>query len=206
MKLMFCMFAEDIGLLKVRSNSGEMVPLSALVSTQWVAGPDLLPHFNGFPARLIVPGWTGTYWMKHLVSIQALSQPLKNFWMASAYRVPLGKFLHYLVTNPELSRVRGRAMLRQGHADQAHHRPEREEVGAEIAPPLAPLGEVGLARREDRADLIQQRHFDQQVASVHLHDAKLARVQRLQRRARAADPRAPAARSAESNPPPRAVR
>ena len=28
-----------------------------------------LPHFNGFPARLIVPGWTGTYWMKHLIDI-----------------------------------------------------------------------------------------------------------------------------------------
>ena len=28
-----------------------------------------LPHFNGFPARLVVPGWTGTYWMKHLVHI-----------------------------------------------------------------------------------------------------------------------------------------
>src|SRR6516225_9108159 len=27
-----------------------------------------LPHLNGFPARLIVPGWTGTYWMKHLTS------------------------------------------------------------------------------------------------------------------------------------------
>ena len=26
-----------------------MVPLSSLVTTQWVAGPDLLPHFNGFP-------------------------------------------------------------------------------------------------------------------------------------------------------------
>jgi sulfite dehydrogenase len=51
-----------------------------------------LPHFNGFPARLIVPGWTGTYWMKHIVTINALTKPLSNFWMASAYRVPLGKF------------------------------------------------------------------------------------------------------------------
>src|SRR5947209_7883934 len=51
-----------------------------------------LPHFNGFPARLIVPGWTGTYWMKHLVTINALVKPLGTFWMASAYRVPLGKF------------------------------------------------------------------------------------------------------------------
>jgi DMSO/TMAO reductase YedYZ molybdopterin-dependent catalytic subunit len=51
-----------------------------------------LPHFNGAPARLIVPGWTGTYWMKHLISITALTSPLKNFWMTAAYRIPLGKF------------------------------------------------------------------------------------------------------------------
>src|SRR5215813_7022799 len=29
-----------------------------------------LPHLNGFPARIIVPGWTGTYWMKHITSIK----------------------------------------------------------------------------------------------------------------------------------------
>ncbi|MGZ5137206.1 MAG: molybdopterin-dependent oxidoreductase [Burkholderiales bacterium] len=51
-----------------------------------------LPHWNGFPVRLIVPGWTGTYWMKHLVSIQGLSKPLQGFWMNPAYRIPLGKF------------------------------------------------------------------------------------------------------------------
>jgi DMSO/TMAO reductase YedYZ molybdopterin-dependent catalytic subunit len=51
-----------------------------------------LPHFNGYPARLIVPGWTGTYWMKHLVSIDVLTRPLGNFWMRSAYRIPLGQF------------------------------------------------------------------------------------------------------------------
>ena len=51
-----------------------------------------LPHFNGFPARLIVPGWTGTYWMKHLTDIEARISPLGNFWMATAYRIPVGKF------------------------------------------------------------------------------------------------------------------
>jgi DMSO/TMAO reductase YedYZ molybdopterin-dependent catalytic subunit len=51
-----------------------------------------LPHFNGYPARLIVPGWTGTYWMKHLVSINALTQPQGGFWMNPAYRIPVGKF------------------------------------------------------------------------------------------------------------------
>ncbi len=51
-----------------------------------------LPHFNGFPARLIVPGWTATYWVKMLTDIQVLNRPFTGFWMASAYRVPVGKF------------------------------------------------------------------------------------------------------------------
>src|SRR5215831_15659253 len=51
-----------------------------------------LPHFNGFPARLIVPGWTGTYWMKHLTSIKPVTKPESGFWMTPAYRIPLGKF------------------------------------------------------------------------------------------------------------------
>jgi len=51
-----------------------------------------LPHWNGFPARLVVPGWTGTYWVKHLTSIEVRRTPLANFWMAGAYRIPVGKF------------------------------------------------------------------------------------------------------------------
>jgi DMSO/TMAO reductase YedYZ molybdopterin-dependent catalytic subunit len=51
-----------------------------------------LPHFNGFPARLVLPGWTGTYWMKHLISIRAVTKSFDGFWMKSAYRIPTGKF------------------------------------------------------------------------------------------------------------------
>jgi len=51
-----------------------------------------LPHWNGFPARIVVPGWTGTYWMKHVTSISATSKPFDNFWVKSAYRIPIGKF------------------------------------------------------------------------------------------------------------------
>ena len=51
-----------------------------------------LPHFNGFPARIVVPGWTGTYWMKHVNKIDALTQPFKSFWMNPAYRIPVGIF------------------------------------------------------------------------------------------------------------------
>jgi hypothetical protein len=51
-----------------------------------------LPHFNGYPARLIVPGWTATYWMKHLASIQAIAKPYDGFWVKGAYRIPTGMF------------------------------------------------------------------------------------------------------------------
>jgi sulfite dehydrogenase (cytochrome) subunit A len=51
-----------------------------------------LPHWNGFPARVIVPGWTATYWMKHVSRIDVVTKPFEGFWMKSAYRIPLGKF------------------------------------------------------------------------------------------------------------------
>jgi sulfite dehydrogenase (cytochrome) subunit A len=53
---------------------------------------EALPHWNGYPVRLVVPGWTATYWMKHITSIEAATQPFKGFWMAPAYRIPKGKF------------------------------------------------------------------------------------------------------------------
>src|SRR5436190_5226552 len=51
-----------------------------------------LPHWNGAPARLIVPGWVGTYWVKHLTAIRIEPQPFDGFWMKAAYRVPTGAF------------------------------------------------------------------------------------------------------------------
>lgn len=47
-----------------------------------------LPWLNGFPVRLVVPGWFGTYWVKHLNEITVLEKPLDNFWMQKAYRIP----------------------------------------------------------------------------------------------------------------------
>ena len=45
---------DDLTRLYTRSNDGKMVPLTALVSTNWTAGPDILPHFNGFPAAKVI--------------------------------------------------------------------------------------------------------------------------------------------------------
>jgi DMSO/TMAO reductase YedYZ molybdopterin-dependent catalytic subunit len=47
-----------------------------------------LPMVNGYPARLIVPGWFATYWVKNLTEISVLDKPFEGFWMKSAYRIP----------------------------------------------------------------------------------------------------------------------
>lgn len=47
-----------------------------------------LPMLNGFPVRLVVPGWYATYWVKALSHISVLEQPFTGFWMASAYLIP----------------------------------------------------------------------------------------------------------------------
>jgi DMSO/TMAO reductase YedYZ molybdopterin-dependent catalytic subunit len=47
-----------------------------------------LPVLNGYPVRLIVPGYYGTYWVKMLNDIEVLADPDQNFWMKTAYRIP----------------------------------------------------------------------------------------------------------------------
>ena len=47
-----------------------------------------LPLLNGFPVRLVVPGWYATYWVKSLTYITVLDKPLQSFWMDKAYRIP----------------------------------------------------------------------------------------------------------------------
>jgi sulfite dehydrogenase len=47
-----------------------------------------LPMLNGFPLRLVVPGWYGTYWVKSLSDITVLPQAFSNFWTDKAYRIP----------------------------------------------------------------------------------------------------------------------
>ena len=47
-----------------------------------------LPMLNGFPVRLVVPGYFATYWIKCLTWIRVLNTPDDNFWMKVGYRVP----------------------------------------------------------------------------------------------------------------------
>lgn len=47
-----------------------------------------LPFLNGFPVRLVVPGYYGTYWVKHLNEIEVIDSVFGGFWMSTAYRIP----------------------------------------------------------------------------------------------------------------------
>ncbi len=47
-----------------------------------------LPLLNGFPLRLVVPGWYSTYWVKMLSDIEVLDHADEQFWTKTAYRIP----------------------------------------------------------------------------------------------------------------------
>ncbi|MEO6187893.1 MAG: molybdopterin-dependent oxidoreductase [Ginsengibacter sp.] len=50
-----------------------------------------MPVLNGFPLKLVVPGWYATYWVSMLADIQVHSTPYEGFWMKKAYLVPKGE-------------------------------------------------------------------------------------------------------------------
>ena len=47
-----------------------------------------LPVLNGFPLRLVVPGWYATYWVKMLSDVEVLNEPDRNYWTEHAYKLP----------------------------------------------------------------------------------------------------------------------
>lgn len=51
-----------------------------------------LPMLNGFPLRLVVPGYFATYWVKSLSHINVLPSKFEGFWMDKSYRIPKNEF------------------------------------------------------------------------------------------------------------------
>jgi hypothetical protein len=47
-----------------------------------------LPMLNGFPLKLIVPGWCAVYWIKMLNDIEVSEHPAASVWTTRSYRVP----------------------------------------------------------------------------------------------------------------------
>ena len=86
----------DSGTLKTTPDFIKSLPLAKALDENTLIAFEMngepLPHWNGFPARLIIPGWTATYWMKHLTEVNVLSKPFDGFWMKTAYRIPRDRF------------------------------------------------------------------------------------------------------------------
>jgi DMSO/TMAO reductase YedYZ molybdopterin-dependent catalytic subunit len=62
--------------------------LDGEVLLAWNMNGAELPLLNGYPLRLVVPGYYGTYWIKHLSDIHVLEKTYDGFWMSTAYRIP----------------------------------------------------------------------------------------------------------------------
>ena len=62
--------------------------LDGEVMLAWAMNGKDLPMLNGYPLRLVVPGYYGTYWVKHVSDIEVLDQVYDGFWMSRAYRIP----------------------------------------------------------------------------------------------------------------------
>jgi sulfite dehydrogenase len=62
--------------------------LDGEVLLAWAMNGEDLPMLNGYPLRLVVPGYYGTYWVKHVANIQVVDKLFDGFWMSAAYRIP----------------------------------------------------------------------------------------------------------------------
>ncbi|HEV7690947.1 MAG TPA: multidrug efflux RND transporter permease subunit [Hyphomonadaceae bacterium] len=83
--------AEDIGRLWVRSVDGQMIPLSAVVTTSEGAGPSRVPRYNLYPAAELsaepVPGQSSTQLIEKMENLAAkvLPEGIGYEWTELAY-------------------------------------------------------------------------------------------------------------------------
>ena len=57
----------------------------------WSMNGEEIPMLNGYPLKLVVPGYFGTYWVKHVSEIDVIDTEYAGhdaFFMTTAYRVP----------------------------------------------------------------------------------------------------------------------
>jgi DMSO/TMAO reductase YedYZ molybdopterin-dependent catalytic subunit len=73
-------FVKSLGIFRIMEDP------NVLVAYRMNGQP--LPMLNGFPVRLVVPGWYATYWVKHLSEITVLDREFDGFWMRKAYLIP----------------------------------------------------------------------------------------------------------------------
>ncbi|MGJ0484726.1 MAG: molybdopterin-dependent oxidoreductase [Methylomicrobium sp.] len=88
--------AADSGVIGQTPDFAKSLPLAKALDENTLLAFEMngepLPHWNGFPVRLVVPGWTATYWVKHLTSIDVIARPFEGFWVKTTYRLPTEAF------------------------------------------------------------------------------------------------------------------
>jgi sulfite dehydrogenase len=65
--------------------------MSAEPMLAWSMNGQDIPYLNGYPLKLVVPGYFGTYWVKHLSQIEVIDHDFDGhdaLFMTTAYRVP----------------------------------------------------------------------------------------------------------------------
>ncbi|HRZ24154.1 MAG TPA: multidrug efflux RND transporter permease subunit, partial [Candidatus Contendobacter sp.] len=83
---------EDISQIFVRSTTGKMVPLSALVTVKYITGPDNVPRFNVFPAARVngnaAPGYSSGQALTAMEALagEALPEGMSYAWAGQAFQ------------------------------------------------------------------------------------------------------------------------
>lgn len=83
---------EDISQIYVRSTTGQMIPLSALVKVNYLTGPDNVPRFNVFPAVRVngnaAPGYSSGQALAAMEALakEALPETMSYAWAGQAYQ------------------------------------------------------------------------------------------------------------------------
>jgi sulfite dehydrogenase (cytochrome) subunit A len=72
-----------------------------------------LPMLNGFPARLVVPGWYAVYWVKNLSEITIIDKEFDGFFVKNRVSYPGHSLRMYRAWNEGylLTRCRSAAWL-----------------------------------------------------------------------------------------------
>lgn len=82
----------DVGPLASVPDFVKALPIEEALRPEVTVAIDMnnepLPTLNGFPARLVVPGWYATYWVKALHRITVLPAAYDGYWMTKAYKLP----------------------------------------------------------------------------------------------------------------------
>jgi DMSO/TMAO reductase YedYZ molybdopterin-dependent catalytic subunit len=111
-----------------------------------------LPLLNGFPCRLVVPGWYSTYWIKMLDSIEVLPAPDEGYWMAKAYKIPTAPHADVMPGSKDFPTVPINRMIPRSWMTSL---PEGQVVALEPSIPVGGIamgGDCGVAKVDVSSD------------------------------------------------------